>query len=277
MLTILQGSDVHFGKPHDSGAESHFVAEVERVDPDVLVLAGDFTQRAKTREYSQVREFLHGFGDRPIVVTPGNHDVPLYRVWERAAHPFRNYRRYVHVELDHVIRIPGATFVSLNTAAPHRAVVNGRLNAEQLDFAARVFHEDPADDLKCVVMHHSLVGPPDGGGDPTVPGAEGRLARIGDMGVEIVLGGHLHRAFAVRPDPGGPVVSHSGTATSTRGRHAESGNNSFNILRVDASQITVTRFLRQDEGAFEETWTEKFHRTKSTASAGNETRAELGK
>jgi 3',5'-cyclic AMP phosphodiesterase CpdA len=274
MLTILHGSDVHFGKPHDSAAEKLFLAEVDRIEPDVVVLAGDFTQRAKPREYSEVRDFLSGFGSRPTVVTPGNHDVALFRVWERLANPFANYRRYVHPELDHVFRIPGATFVSLNTAAPRRAIVNGRLDPTQLRFAARVFHEGPRDDLKCVVMHHPLVGPPDRGGDPTVPGAEEKLARLGGMGVEIVFAGHLHRAFAVQPIPGGPVLSHSGTAMSNRGRRAESGMNSFNVVRVDEMQIGVTRYLRPGDGGFEETWTTNFERTRPAAE--DETESGMG-
>lgn len=271
MLTILQGSDIHFGKPHDSEAEKQFVTEVQRVDPDVLVLAGDFTQRAKTREYERVRDFMAKFGERPVVVTPGNHDVPLYRMWERLATPFRNYQRHVHPDLDHVVRIPGAILVSLNTAAPRRAIVNGRLDGDQLDFAARVFQGEPSGALKCVVMHHPLVDPPDGGRDPTLPGAEEKLVRLGEMGVEIVFGGHLHRAFAVRPQVGGPVVCHSGTATSTRGRLAERGKNSFNVVRVDGSHIAVTRFLRHDDGAFGESWTEKFDRLRCTTTEGYET------
>jgi 3',5'-cyclic AMP phosphodiesterase CpdA len=258
MLTVLQGSDVHFGSPHDSEAEGQFVEEVERIDPDILLLAGDFTQRAKVREYREVRRFLDGFGDRAVVVTPGNHDVALYRIWERIGAPFRNYRRYVRADLDYTLRIPGATVVSLNTAAPRRAIVNGRLDTTQLDFAARVFHEAPAGDLRCMVMHHPLVPPPDGGGDPCLPGAEEKLACIEGMRVEIVFGGHLHRAFAVRS--GGVVLAHSGTATSTRGRDAEGGKNSFNVIRVDTGVISVTRFLREDRGGFEETWTEEFKR-----------------
>ena len=62
-----------------------------------------------------------------MVVTPGNHDVPLYRVWERVFAPLRNYREFISPELDTVTKINGATVVSLNTTAPHRAIVNGRL------------------------------------------------------------------------------------------------------------------------------------------------------
>jgi len=277
MLTILQGSDVHFGRPHDSEAEAHFIAEVERVNPDVVVLAGDFTQRAKVGEYQRARRFLSVFNDRPVVVTPGNHDVALYRIWERLGNPFRNYKRFVHPDLDHSVQVPGATFVSLNTASPRRAIVNGRLDEAQLDFAARVFHVAPSGDLRCLVLHHSLVAPPDGGGEPTVPGAKEKLARIRDMGVELVLGGHLHRGFAVRHEPDGVVLSHSGTATSSRGRRAERGGNSFSVVRVSDFEISVTRFLRKGDGAFEETRAEEFERRRLAGASGAETEPEMGR
>ena len=109
MLTILQGSDVHFGKHHDPGAAERFLGEVERVDPEVLVLAGDFTQRAKVGEYEDVRRLLESLGGRRVVVTPGNHDVALYRFWERIGFPFRNYKKFVHADLNHAAQFPGAT------------------------------------------------------------------------------------------------------------------------------------------------------------------------
>ena len=79
MLTVLHGSDVHFGKPHRPSVATAFLEMVPTVAPDVIVLAGDFTQRAKVREYEQARTFLRQIQDVPVVVTPGNHDIPLYR------------------------------------------------------------------------------------------------------------------------------------------------------------------------------------------------------
>jgi len=264
MLTILQGSDLHFGSPYDLEAAERFLEEVERVGPDVLVLAGDFTQRAKEKEYRATRLFLDGLRHYPMVVTPGNHDVALYRFWERLGYPFRNYRQYVKDELDYTLRVEGATFVSLNTAAPRRAIVNGHLSSEQLDFAEREFRDSPEDDSRFVVMHHPLVPSPDKGGDPPIPGAERALERIAAMEVEVVFAGHLHRAFAVRACEPGPVISHSGTVTSTRGRLGETLHNSFNLVRLDAESVHVTRFLRKIGGGFTETWTRSFERRTST-------------
>ena len=94
MLTVLHGSDVHFGKRHRPNVATAFLEMARTMAPDVIVLAGDFTQRAKVREYEQARTFLRQLQDVPVVVTPGNHDIPLYRVLERIFAPFRNYRAF---------------------------------------------------------------------------------------------------------------------------------------------------------------------------------------
>ena len=97
MLTILHGSDLHFGKPHLPRVAAAFHEAARRAEPDAIVLAGDFTQRAKVREYRQARECFDSLPNVPVIVTPGNHDIPLYRVHEsihyaiqREFHLFRN-------------------------------------------------------------------------------------------------------------------------------------------------------------------------------------------
>ncbi|MEZ6065429.1 MAG: hypothetical protein R3B90_06895 [Planctomycetaceae bacterium] len=65
----------------------------------------------------------------PIVRIPGNHDVPLYRVWERLTDPHRLYRQYIQQELNTVTRIENAVIVGLDSSAPRKAVTNGRISA----------------------------------------------------------------------------------------------------------------------------------------------------
>ena len=169
MLTVLHGSDIHFGRPHRPSVATAFLDLARRLKPDVIVLAGDFTQRAKVREYEQARTFLRQVQDVPIVVTPGNHDIPLYRVHERLFAPFRNYHAFISDEMDTVTRVGGAVFVTLNSADPHRSIVNGRIEDYQLRFLARIFQETFDADVRIVVTHHALAPPPDGGSDATIP------------------------------------------------------------------------------------------------------------
>ncbi|MSR22212.1 MAG: 3',5'-cyclic-nucleotide phosphodiesterase [Gemmatimonadetes bacterium] len=255
MLTIVHGSDLHFGKPHDQGVALAFLESARQLRPDLIVLSGDFTQRAKVREYQAARDFLRRLPSVPLVVTPGNHDVPLYRVVERLFAPYRNYRAFIRDELDTVTRLPGITVVSLNSSEPYRAIVNGRIGRDQLSFARKTFESAPKGDVKAVVAHHHLAPAPDYEGGHPLPGGGKILETLQEMGVELVMGGHLHRAYIgnsldVLPgtsrDPG-IVIVQSGTTTSRRGRARERARNSFNCIRIDGSCLEVTHYMHFEE------------------------------
>jgi 3',5'-cyclic AMP phosphodiesterase CpdA len=255
-LTIVHGSDLHFGAPHDASAAEQFLEIIRQVGPDLVVLSGDFTQRAKVREYEAARTWLDQLASFPVVVTPGNHDVPLYRVFERLFDPFRNYRRYIAEELDSVTRVPGATLVALNTAAPRRAIVNGRLDRDQLAFARDAFGETPPDDARIIVTHHHLAPAPDYEGDRPLPHARKILDAFQAMGVDLALGGHLHRAYignsldvyAGAHRDRGIVIVQSGTTTSHRGRAREREKNSFNVIRTTPVAFEITHWMRFEGG-----------------------------
>lgn len=259
MITIIHGSDLHFGEPHDSRAAETFLAVTHDLEPDLLVLSGDFTQRAKVQEFQEAREYLDRLPDVPRVVTPGNHDVPLYRVWERLVRPFDNYRDHISPELDSVTRVPGMTVVSLNSAAPRRAIVNGRIDAHQIEFARDVFARSEPHDLKAVVAHHHLAPAPDYEGDHPLPEARKILDAFESMGVELVMGGHLHRAYignSLDVYPGedrdrGIVVVQSGTTTSRRGRARERAKTTFNLLRIHPDRLEIVHYMHfREAGGF---------------------------
>lgn len=269
MRTIVHASDVHFGVPHLPEVLGVFDAEVRALEPDVLVVSGDLTQRAKSHEFEAAAGWIESFGDLPVVTTPGNHDVPLYRIVERLFDPYREWRRWISKELDSVTRIPGMTIVALNSAAPRRAIVNGRLSTTQLDFAREAFRATPPDEVRVIVTHHHLVPAPDYEADRPLPGARRLLAAFESMGVELVLGGHLHRAYignsidhAPRDAPrDGLLTVQSGTTSSSRGRARERKKNSYNVIRIDDDRIEVVHHLYDaGERAFHPTSAHRFPR-----------------
>jgi 3',5'-cyclic AMP phosphodiesterase CpdA len=251
MLTILHGSDLHFGKHHDSVAAEAFLRSAREIGPDLIVLSGDFTQRAKVREYEEARRYLGALPHVPTVVTPGNHDVPLYRIWERLLQPYRNYRSWISPELDSVTTLDGATVVALNSAAPRRAIVNGRIRPHQLALAASALREAAPDSVRIVVLHHHLSPAPDYERDRPLPGAHRILDALEKLGVELILAGHLHRAYignSLDTYPGedrehGIVIVQSGTTTSKRGRARERSRCSFNLVRVTKELLEISHFM----------------------------------
>lgn len=245
-MLILHGSDLQVGKPYRPPVAEAFLVLARTLEPDLVVVSGDLTQRAKRGEFRIVRAFLDALPEAvPVVVTPGNHDVPLYRVWERLLDPYRNWRRFIAPELDTVTRLGGATVVALNSSAPRRAIVAGRIDPPQVDFARTAFADTPTGDARIVVVHHHFVPTPDERGGSPLPGARQLLKAFEAMGVDLILGGHVHqthvttsRALVKGEGAGIPLVA-CGTTASSRGRGVEAGQNTLAVVRLGDEVVEV--------------------------------------
>jgi 3',5'-cyclic AMP phosphodiesterase CpdA len=255
-LTVLHTSDYQCGAPFQPEAADAMHRLAESVAPDVVVASGDLTQRAKVREFRQARSVLDRFGDVPLILTPGNHDVPLYRFWERLVDPYRNWRKFAGEALDTVTRVPGATFVALNSSAPRRAIVNGRIDGPQVDFARRAFEGTPQEDLRVLVIHHHFIPVADGEGGRPLPRAAALARQFEAMEVDVVLGGHVHQLHMHSSEELGGAPAEeavpflaTGTTTSRRGRGVEEGWNSLCVLRFAGSVVDVTPYRRRADGA----------------------------
>ena len=131
----------------------------------------------------------------------------------------------------------------------------GAIRSHQLDFAERVFADASDDEAKIVVAHHHFVPAPDYEGDTQIPRARQILDAFEAMGVELIFGGHLHRAYignSLDVYPGkdrrhGVVIVQSGTTTSGRGRAREQAKNSFNVARIAKDHLEVTHYMYFEE------------------------------
>ena len=259
MLTLLHASDLHFGPHYLPRVGDALVRAAHELAPDAIVISGDFTQRAKRVQYAAAAAFLERLPAVPRIVVPGNHDVPLYRVAERLFQPYRLYREYISPELDSVHRLPGAVIVALNSTAPLRAITNGRIDPAQLDFCADALRAVPPSDARIVVAHHHFAPAPDYEGGQVMPRAKRALDVFTALRVELILGGHLHRAYignSLDVYPGrdrehGVIIVQCGTTTSRRGRAREREKNSLNLIHIDADTIRVTHYMYfEDVGGF---------------------------
>jgi 3',5'-cyclic AMP phosphodiesterase CpdA len=250
-VNILHISDVHFGPFYVPKVGEALLRAVQELEIDVTIASGDFTQRAKREQFADARLLLDRLPKRPTLVVPGNHDVPLYRVFERLFNPYGLYKEYISPDLDMVLRSDDAVIVALNSTKPLRAIVNGRIDRWQLKFCEDAFKTAPADALRIVVAHHHFAPAPDYEGGQVMPKAKRAIDCFTDLKVDMIVGGHLHRAYignSLDVYPGydrdhGIIIVQSGTTTSRRGRAREREKNSFNHIRVAEGVVRITHYM----------------------------------
>lgn len=247
MRTILHTSDLHFGPKFLPPVAEGLERLIDGRRPDLLVVAGDLTQRAKPRQFREAREWLQR-QPVPVLAVPGNHDVPMYRFWERIFAPFGAWQRHLWPEREPVYEDDELLVVSINTAF-NWTIKNGRVTEHSLQRVVRRLRRAPDERYRVVVAHHPLAPPckfPDQGTARHAARAAEALARAG---AELVLGGHFHVTY-LRPladfrgatAPELPVL-HAGTTTSSRGREWERGVNSCNWLEIGTESIEVSQLV----------------------------------
>lgn len=257
LLRILHLSDLHFGPPYVAEVGDAVLQMAGRLDADVIVVSGDFTQRAKEEQFRSARQFLEHLPDVPRLYIPGNHDVPLYRVKERLTDPHGLYKRFICPELNPVLCTDHAVFVGIDSTAPRSAISNGRIHQWQLEGIEQVFADAPPGAARIVVAHHHFAPAPDYLYDKTMPQSKRAIMRFVENEVDMILGGHLHRAYignTLDVYPGvhrerGIVIVQSGTTTSRRGRGREREKNSFNVIDIEGDAMRITHYLYFDADA----------------------------
>jgi 3',5'-cyclic AMP phosphodiesterase CpdA len=243
MTRIVHMSDLHFGA-HDERLVEGVDWEVDRLKPDLVVISGDFTQRARTEQFRQACEFLDGLRERghEVLGVPGNHDVPLYDVLRRFLSPLARYRRFIGETLCPFVELKNVAVLGVNTARS-LTFKDGRINEQQVEFIRETFARTPSESFRILVTHHPLFAMRVG---EQVERAIGRqelaLDAVEESGVDMVLAGHAHHASSgdagdLVTRAGGVLVIQAGTATSTRVREQEQ---SFNVIDIGERLVTLT-------------------------------------
>lgn len=239
MKTLVHISDLHFGKTDRRLVEA-VAAEIRAVGPDLIVVSGDLTQRARKDEFLQARAFLDSLPG-PRLVVPGNHDVPLWNVFARALTPLSRYKRYIEEDTDPFYADAELAVVGINTARS-LTVKDGRINVRQLEAAKEKLSHLPDKITRIVVTHHPFLGLDFESDDGIVGRASLAMDAFSRSDVDIILSGHqhLHRAGSSARryliDGYAALLIQAGTAVSSRLRQT---TNSFNIVCIDRPEISV--------------------------------------
>jgi 3',5'-cyclic AMP phosphodiesterase CpdA len=216
---IAHLSDLHFGGVEPAVLEA-LRRRLNALAPDLVVVSGDLTQRARAREFREARAFLDSL-PAPQVVVPGNHDVPLYNVLARFLSPLGRYRRIVSEEVEPGFVDDEIAVLGVNTARSF-VLKGGRVSAAQIERVRRELSRPGGERTKILVAHHSCKA-------------------LEDCGVDVVVSGHRHatRVSCRRLPKNSYLMIEAGTATSHRTREEP---NAFNLLRIRPGRVAIEHY-----------------------------------
>jgi 3',5'-cyclic AMP phosphodiesterase CpdA len=260
--TLVHLSDLHFDRV-DRDVVGALAETVKAIAPDVIAVSGDLTQRARSHQFIEARAFLESLPG-PVLVVPGNHDVPLHNVFARVLNPLGRYRRHITADLHPRYSDPELMVVGTNTTRSF-TIAGGGIRRRELTRICDTLNGVDESVIKVVVGHHPFDMPHAGAAFGLArPGPEA-VELLAHTGVDVFLTGHLHITYAgptaTRYRIGGrsAIVVEAGTATSTRVRGEP---NAFNVLRVGAETIVVEHVeWRSATGAFGAGEVQRFART----------------
>lgn len=256
MARIAHLSDVHFGA-HDPAVVAATEGWLLDRRPDLVIISGDFTQRARVEQYRMASEYLDRLelAGLKVLAVPGNHDVPLYDVVRRFTRPLNRYKRFIDDDLCPWFESDTLAVLGINTARS-LTIKDGRINHEQMAMIRDSFRTVPDRKTRILVTHHPLFAMPigeEGGLSKVVGRQEDALQAVSDAGVHVLLAGHFHRTYTesarkMVENAGPALVIQAGTATSTRLRGEEL--QSFNWIHVRRNDMVDLQVIGWDGGAF---------------------------
>lgn len=262
MRTIVHLSDLHFGRV-DPAVVEPLIEAISKINPDLVAVSGDLTQRARSHQFEEAREFLDRL-PKPQIIVPGNHDVPLHNLFARFFEPLTNYRRYITDDLWPFHADEEIAVLGLNTARS-LTIKSGRVNEIQVARMRESFCDLAPQLVKILVTHHPFDLPEGHDESQLVGRARMAMEALASCGADVFLAGHLHVSHTSHSAKRYQIKGHSalviqaGTATSTRGRGEA---NSFNRISIDRPHITVERFeWNPERGEFVLAMTEHFNHT----------------
>jgi 3',5'-cyclic AMP phosphodiesterase CpdA len=189
-LRVLQVSDLHAGTREEPEVEGDLRALVSESTPELVVVSGDLTHRNTPAQHARARELLQSLGT-PLLVIPGNHDIPRWPPW-RFTRTFDEFRR-CWPELEPVYRSESLVVCGLNSVRPWKQQ-GGAIRRAQIERVREVFAAAPEGALKLVALHHHLLGAPWRSVKRTIANRSTLLGAFVDAGAELIVSGHVHQS-----------------------------------------------------------------------------------
>lgn len=240
-IRIAHLSDPHFGTVLPE-VKAALVRSLGERQPDLVLVSGDITQRARRSQFREAREFRQQW-DGHFFAVPGNHDIPLLNIVGRLIHPYYGFHRHFQAKREADIRLDGVRVLGLNSTSRWRHV-QGRLNVNRV---RKIIFESWDDaKVRVAMIHHPLACAKDAdNAENRLRGLDETFELFHEAKIDLVLSGHVHDPYVAVEK--GLVLSTAGTCLSWRTR--KNAPNSYHFIEIETNprRISIVRMDHSGE------------------------------
>lgn len=239
MTVLLQVSDPHFGTERPQVVQA-LLALAARERPELVVLSGDITQRARRAQFDAAHAFVARL-PAPVLALPGNHDVPLFNLPARLLRPYAGHQRVFGPDLEPRYESASLLVQAVKTTRRWRHK-HGQVSAAQIERVAQRLQQAQPGQLRVVVVHQPVAVTRESERVNLLRGHAAAVQAWCAAGCDIVMGGHIHLPYVLplAPPPRPAWAVQAGTSVSRRVR--DGIPNSVNLLRWDGRECCVERW-----------------------------------
>lgn len=227
---IVQISDLHFGDVRfDQALLDSAIFEINQLNPDLLVVAGDITMNGYEEEFLSAKAEFEKINAKEKVIIAGNHDCRNvgYLFFEQIFG-----KRYADFEID-----PGfsngkkISVLALDSNKPD--LNDGEIGRDKYKYIKNRFKDDH---YNIFVLHHHLVSIPGTGRERNIVWDAGDvLEALSISKTNLVLNGHKHVPYFWKVN--GMNIITSGTLCTRRTRGLSGP--SYNVIEITEDSATV--------------------------------------
>lgn len=239
MTSIIQFADIHFGA-EDQEAIGCVKAAIAELEPDLIVICGDITQNGSDAEFKAAHDWIKTL-DGPKLITPGNHDTPMYGLIERFTRPFAKYNKWITPLSLPYFTNEDVTILPYNSARGWLFGFDwslGAVNLKDLAVLTNELKRHSQGGVEIIMAHHPLIYPELSPLQKRTKNGEKTLEYLSQRNVDIVLTGHVHVPFAIERQPNKTEVVSIGAGTLSRRRRNKPA--SFNHITINQDTIEVS-------------------------------------
>ena len=206
---------------------------VKATNPDLIIHCGDLTAKGKSSDYEGAIDSFNPLKDK-LIFCPGPNDLKGYG----------DTLVNKYFDTEKVIEKDNSCFYILNTSEPDTEIgVVGRTTQNRLERYVHHTRQESTDKFHTIVMHHHLIPIPGTREISALEDAGDVLRLLTDTGINLVLSGHLGRAFCTRVEKTAFVNCNTLSSQKT-----SSMENSFNLIDISTEKAIVVSEINVPSG-----------------------------